>query len=181
MLENEAELVERAKTDDQAFTILYDFYFPKIYGYIYKRVGNFDLAEDLVSATFLKVFTYLGRYNNRGYSFSAWVYRIATNNLIDHYRKAGRKKIVPLEQAEHIQDEHVDSPDTAVVRLQDRELVQRALEDVPEKYQKVLHLKFFADQSNEEIAEALEISENNVRVITFRALKSFQASYKKYG
>jgi len=180
MLENEAELVERAKTDDQAFTILYDFYFPKIYGYIYKRVGNFDLAEDLVSATFLKVFTNLGGYNQRGYSFGAWVYRIATNNLIDHYRKAGRKKIVPLDEVEDKHDDVSDSPDTLVQRSQDRELVQRAMENIPEKYQQVLHLKFFADQSNQEIAEALETSENNVRVMTFRALKSFQASYKKY-
>jgi len=98
MLEHEAELVERAKTDDRAFTILYDYYFPKIYGYIYKRVGNFDLAEDLVSSIFLKVFTNIGAYKEQGYSFSAWVYRIATNKLIDHYRKAGQKKVVSLDE-----------------------------------------------------------------------------------
>jgi len=54
------------------------------------------------------------------------------------------------------------------------------LEDVPSKYQHVLHLKFFADQSNAEIAEALGISDNNVRVTIFRALKSFQTAYEKY-
>ena len=179
MLENESELVERAKTDDQAFTILYDFYFPKIYGYIYKRVGDFDLAEDLVSSTFLKVFTNIGGYNERGYSFGAWVYRIATNKLIDHYRKAGRK-VVSLNEVADIKDERNDSPDTLVQHSQDEELVQRALGDVSEKYQHVLHLKFFADQSNVEIAETLNTTENNVRVMVFRALKSFQASYKKY-
>jgi len=92
MLENEAQIVEMAKKDDQAFEVLYDFYFPKIYGYIYKRVGSFDVAQDLVSITFIKVFNNLDGYQYKGYSFSAWIYRIATNNLIDYYRKANRKK-----------------------------------------------------------------------------------------
>ena len=86
-LENEAEIVERAKTDEAAFAILYDHYFPRIYAYIFKRAGNRETAEDILSMTFLRAFTNLKRYQSRGFLFGAWLYRIATNNLMDHYRK----------------------------------------------------------------------------------------------
>lgn len=180
MLADEAELVERAKVDDRAFEILYDFYFPKIYGYIFKRVGSFEVAQDLVSSTFLKVFTNLGKYENRGYAFGAWVYRIATNNLTDYYRKSGNNKNINFDSLEELKDEKGENPGETVQLSQERELIRRALGDLPKNYQEVLHLKFFAERDNSEIARILETSENNVRVLIFRALKKFKDAYQKY-
>lgn len=180
MLENEAEIVERAKKDDQAFTVLYNFYFPKIYGYIFKRVGSFDVAEDLVSTTFLKVFANLNNYQYKGYSFSAWIYRIATNNLIDYYRKSGKKKEINIDEIKELKDENSNFPEKLVQHSQDKKMVQEILKELPDRYQKVLYLKFFGDKDNTEIAETLEISENNARVLIFRALKSFKEAYKNY-
>jgi len=180
MLENEAEIVERAKKDDQAFEILYNFYFPKIYGYIFKRVGSFDIAEDLVSTIFLKVFTNLNKYKYKGYSFSVWIYRIATNNLIDYYRKSNQRKEVNIDDIKELEDESSNMPEELIQRSQDKKLVRQILRELPEKYQRVLYLKFFAENDNGKIAEILETSENNVRVLIFRSLKSFKEVYKKY-
>ena len=180
MLDNEREIVELAKHDDQAFEVLYDFYFPKIYGYILKRVGDFSIAEDLVSKTFLNVFTSLKKYQYKGYSFGAWIYRIATNNLIDHYRKSGRRKEVNIEDVKELKEETSDTLNELVQHDQERKLVQETLRLLPEKYQEVLDLKFFAGRTTNEIAEILGTNENNVRVLLFRALKLFKEEYKKY-
>jgi len=180
MLDNEREIVERAKQDDQAFEVLYDFYFPKIYGYILKRVGDSGTTEDLVSKTFLNVFTNLKKYQYKGYSFGAWIYRIATNNLIDYYRKSGKRKEINIEEVKELEDETSDTLDELAQHTQERKLVQGVLRLLPKKYQEVLDLKFFAERTTSEIAEILETNENNVRVILFRALKLFKEEYKKY-
>jgi len=179
ILENEKELVTRAKKDEQAFTILYDFYFPKIYRYIFTRIGNHDTTEDLVSQIFLKVFTNLNSYSYQGYSFGAWVYKIATNTLIDYYRRESRKKEVCLN---NIKDMPSGNP-LPLVEMEIKEKRRKVnviLRQLPYKYQEILYLRFFADKSNKEIAAALKISINNVRVITHRALKQFKENYDKF-
>jgi len=179
ILENEAELVEKAKNDDQAFSQLYDFYFPRVYGYIFKRVGNHEAAEDIVSVTFMKVFTHIKSYQSQGYTFGAWVYRIATNNLIDHYRKEGKRKEVNIDDVYHLHDEQ-KSPEERMQISYEYNLVQKVIANLSPKYQEILHLKFFAEMTTAEISQSLGITENNVRVILFRALKNFNKVYEKY-
>lgn len=180
MLENESEIVEQAKKDDQAFEILYNFYFPKIYRYIHKRVGSFEVAEDLVSNTFLKVFTNLDSYKDRGFSFGAWVYKIATNNLIDYYRKSKKIKKINIDNIKELKDETNKMPEEIMHSEQERELIRRVLKELPEKHQRIIYLKFFAEKGNDEIAEILETNTNNVRILIFRALRNFKEAYQRY-
>lgn len=172
--------MERAKTDDQAFALLYEFYFPKIYGYIFKRVGNRAVAEDIVSLTFMKVFANLKSFQHQGVGFGSWVYRIATNNLTDHYRRAGRRPEDNLDEHAQITDE---SPGAEILTQssQDQELVRQIIQVLPKRYQEALQLKYFAQLEYQEIAAALKTSENNARVLVFRALKYFQTIYEQYG
>lgn len=179
-LENEAEIVERAKTDDQAFALLYEFYFPKIYGYILKRVGNRTVAEDIVSLTFMKVFANLKSFKHQGVGFGPWVYRIATNNLTDHYRRSGRRPEDNLEEHTQISDE-TPGAEIMMQSSQDQELVREIIKIIPKRYQEALHLKYFAQLEYHEMAATLKISENNARVLVFRALKYFQNIYEQYG
>lgn len=177
-LEGEPELVERAKKDDQAFEILYNHYFPKIYGYIFKRVGNHAATEDIVSTTFLKVFVNLKKYRYQGHTFGAWVYRIATNNLTDYYRKQAKNKEVELSEAHYVADRE-PGPEERVGQSENRLHVELTLKKLSKRYREILHLKFFAELSTLEISEALGISENNTRVLLHRALKKFHGEYKK--
>lgn len=179
LIENEAELVEQAKTDDRAFEILYNHYFPRIYGYVIKRVGNKETAEDIVSTTFMKVFTNLKGYNQQGYTFGAWVYKIATNNLIDYYRKKGRTKEFGTDKLPDKPDER-ERPEDYAEKAQDKVVVEKVLSKLNKKYQKILHYKFFAELSHKEISVCMQISESNARVMTHRALKVFYKEYKNY-
>ena len=179
LIENEPELVEQAKTDDHAFEVLYNHYFPRIYGYVIKRVGNRETAEDLVSTTFMKVFINLKKYDHKGYTFGAWVYRIATNNLIDYYRKKGRTKEFGTDELPDRADER-DLPEDYAQKAQDRVVVEKVLAKLNKRYQKILYYKFFAEFSHREISVCMKISESNARVMTHRALKLFYKKYKKY-
>ncbi|HUT21861.1 MAG TPA: sigma-70 family RNA polymerase sigma factor [Candidatus Bipolaricaulota bacterium] len=179
-LENEADLVERAKTDDGAFGVLYGYYFPKIYGYIFKRVGNRETAEDLVSEIFMKVFCNLERYSARGFGFSTWLYRVATNHLTDFYRKAANRKIVDIDQVAEPADKMQGIEDKIQVD-QDRGKIQSIIAKLKPNYQKVLNLKYFAELSTFEIADIFKITENNARVLLHRAHKSFKNLYEKHG
>lgn len=176
----EQELVARAKEDDHAFEELYNFYLPRIYGYIYKRVGNQADAEEVTSRTFLKMVSHLRDFDERktgktGY-FKSWLYCIATNTVIDYYRT--RKPVEDLEDHESHPDP-TDSPVKQAEQEEHRLAVQETISRLPEKYQQILHLKFFADLSNQEIALSLGITENHAGVMLHRALKEFQKVHPK--
>ena len=179
-LENEAEIVENAKTDDKSFEILYNFYFSQIYGYLYKRTGSHETTEDLVSTTFMKIFCNLKNYHSKGATFRAWMYKIATNNLIDYYRKTGKRKEVDIENIKEPSSQGSMEPEKYAESEENRVLVQEVLKDMPERYQNILYLKFFGELSNIEIAQTIGISANNAGVIIHRALNNFQKTYKKY-
>jgi len=169
-LKNEEELVRMAKTDDNAFQTLYNYYFPEILGYIYKRVGSKEVTEDLVSVIFIKVFTNLNKYKSN--SFRAWLYRIATNSLIDYYRKNSRVSEINIEDVNEPQS-IASTPIEDVQKKQDMEMIKDILNSLPQRYKEILHLKFFSELNIEEISKVMDISVGNVSAITNRALKKF--------
>lgn len=177
-MENEADLVLRAKDDDRAFEVLYNYYYGKLYGYIFKRTGRREVAEDIISDVFMKAFTNMGKYEHRGYSFGAWLYRIATNHLIDHYRKQGRASIQQIDDFENVLAAGENSFDIVNGQL-NKELIEKVIKKLPERYQKIINLKYFAQLGNNEIAESMRVSANNVGVLHYRAIKSFQKYYQK--
>lgn len=179
-LDNENMLVERAKTDDNAFAVLYDFYFPKIYGFVLKRVGGKEVAEDIVSVVFMKAFTSLNSFNpQREGSFSAWLYRIASHKLIDHYRYNSRRPTVAFENINEPGDES-QNQQVDFLRQEERKLVERALARLADKDREILTLKFYSELGHGEIADILKTNANNVGVMVYRALKKFKAICQKY-
>src|SRR6266403_1933487 len=89
----EQALVERAKTDPRAFGDLYDHYYPKISGYILHRVGDVAAAQDVTSGVFFKAMNNLPKFQWRGVPFSAWLYRIAANEINSYFRGSTRKPL----------------------------------------------------------------------------------------
>ena len=90
-LNEKKELIERAKRDPEAFGKIYDENYPKIFGYILKRVANLDIAQDITSETFLKALRNLWKFHWQNISISAWLYRIANNEIANYFRK--RKQV----------------------------------------------------------------------------------------
>ncbi len=179
LLSEEAELVERAKTDEAAFEMLYHNYFDRIYGFTYKRVGNVEETQDIVSTTFMKAFSSLTSYQNQNCPFKAWLYRIATNCIIDFFRKNGRSHVITVEELPEVVDITQNHLET-VIKNDEARQVRIVLAELAPKYQQVLQLKFFGELSNGEIAEVLGVSANNAGVIIYRALESFQKKYQSY-
>jgi len=178
--EREKLLIYKAKQNIEAFEELYDYYLPKIFGYILNRVGHRQEAEDLTSQTFAKVLASLGRYEDRGISFSAWVYRIATNVIIDNSRKKKEYAMDPEIIREHVAGTKIVSPDEQVCLLETGEELRHCLDQLKDDYQEVLSLKFFEELDNHEIAEILGCKPSAVAVKVHRALKALRNEVENF-
>lgn len=172
MSENKAPdlkpLVKRAQSGDTAaFGEIYDVLVTPLYRYVYYRVNSVDLAEDLVEETFLKVWENLSKYKEGASPFSSWVYRIAHNLVVDHYRKQGPTEEVDENTADEAR--HSDPKGETHLKLTQIRLHQ-LIKKLPEDGQQVIILKFINNLSNEEISAATGKSEGSIRVIQSRAL-----------
>jgi len=168
---SDEELVNRMREgDNQAFELLYERYFQKMYAFVLRRVGNQAVAEDVVSSIFLKAFAHRRSFVWKA-SFSAWIYRIATNTVTDYYRTS--RPSVELEEI-HGEEQGLHSIANPEVEadhaLLAREL-ERLLEQLNERERLAITIKFYGEGTQEEIAKALGCTPSNAGVILHRALK----------
>jgi RNA polymerase sigma-70 factor (ECF subfamily) len=168
----EENLVKQAKEDFSAFEELYDFYMPKIYGYILRRVSNKEEAEDLVSLTFEKALAGIEKFEiQKTIRFSSWLYRIATNNIADYFRKTLKEKKVDFEEVSFaLKDETQEDPESFAKKDQ----IRKAIMKLPAKYRQIITLKFYEGLDNQEMAETLGINKGNLAVKLYRSLKSLK-------
>ena len=168
-LPNERDLVEQAKAGDgEAFGQLYDAFVERVYRFIFFRVTDVPTAEDLTSQVFLKAWENLHRYKPTG-PFLAWLYAIARNTVIDHYRT--HKQTVSLDEAGPIavQDDKLDEP----LELQfEMKNLQEAMENLTDEQQQVLILKFIAWFDTGHNARRMGKSVCAVRALQMRALQA---------
>jgi len=163
--------------DKEAFAQLYDHFFDPIYRYVYFRTAPSEV-DDLVEIIFIKAWMNMEKYEKRDVNFSAWLFKIAHNAVIDHHRSHR-----PLfEVKEEIEDE---SEKAAPKELTEKNMLSKtirdAVEQLKEPYRQVVTLKFLVGLSNTEIAEVLNEREGNIRVIQFRALKELKSILNQKG
>lgn len=173
------ELAVQAKTDEAAFSKLYEMYLPKIFGYITRRIADRDEAEDLTSNIFLRVLENIKSFDPNRSSFKTWIYTIATRMMIDYFRIHGKRKHEMLEAAESVSDP-AKNPHEEAHTNQEKLRVHNVIDQLPERHQKVIMLKFFSDLSLNEIAETLSVTPNNAGVMVHRALEAFELAYQHY-
>ncbi len=170
--QTDEELANAMRTgDDHAFEQLYDRYFGKIYAFLVRRVSDAHIAEDLTADVFMKAFVHRKRFVWTT-SFSAWIYRIATNRLIDHYRT--KPPTTTFDPAVHDQPSNLPPATVTIDQTLLREQMEQVLSHLLPREQMVIGMKYFAELSPAEIAEALHLTANNVGVILHRALKKCQ-------
>lgn len=156
------------KRKNKTFLKYYNTYFEKIYRYIFFRVGkDRALAEDLTSEVMLKAYEKFDTFDP-GKSFSVWIYRIAHNHLVDHYKKVKIAQ-VPLDEIENILKTD-DYMNLKIDTKMDLQKVKTAIEKLPEAQREIVLMHFMHDLSVKEIAEVQTQSENNIRVILSRAV-----------
>jgi RNA polymerase sigma-70 factor (ECF subfamily) len=171
---DEAQLIERAKTDPEAFGQLYELYVEKIYNYIYYRLGNHHDAEDLTAKVFYRALNHIAHYNNKGAPFAAWLYRIAHNLVVNWRRDQSRRQTVGLEDVDLAASDRQDSPQHAAEQADERELLLAAMQRLPRERQELLVMKFVERMSNAEIGQVLGRSEGAIKSLYHRTLVSLK-------
>jgi RNA polymerase sigma-70 factor (ECF subfamily) len=166
--ESEAHIIARAKAGDaDAIGQLYERYAPQVHRYIASRLGDPVLAEDVCSDVFVKMLEGLDRYEDRGWPFSAWLYRIAYARTMDMLRQARRRPSVPLDESA---PQALEPPDEAVIsRIAYHEL-QSVMRILTRDQRLVLRLRFDEDRSLAEIAESLGRTVGSVKALQHRGL-----------
>ncbi len=168
-LPDEKHLVEQAKSGDaEAFGQLYDACIDRVYRFIFFRVSDEPTAEDLTSQVFLKAWQNLGRYQPKG-PFLAWLYAIARNTVIDHYRT--HKQTVSLDEAAPIAAKDDKLDDLIELKFEVNSL-QESLQYLTEEQQEVITLKFIAEYDTDQIARKMGKSEGAIRALQMRALQA---------
>jgi RNA polymerase sigma-70 factor (ECF subfamily) len=168
----EWELVQRAQTlDEAALASLYSAYYPRVYNYAFLQLGDIQAAEDLASEVMLKLLESIKKYRFRGTPFSAWVFRIARNRLIDLHRRRKRRGEVNL--TEPLASMQI-GPQTMAERALERGQLQLALKYLTDEQRQVIVLKFIEGFDNASIAHMLGRSEGAIKSLQHRALNSLR-------
>ncbi len=166
-------LVERVRQGDKdAFTVIFDEYYPKIFRYVYFKVPQVETCEDLSNEVFLKFWQAAYHDKKKVRDLQAFLYRIAHNTVIDFYRT--RKAEVSLNQAIHATDEQSEKILQMINIDQDMQKVIAALRELPDDQAEIVSLKYIEELSVKEIAQVTGKKENNIRVILHRAIKILQ-------
>lgn len=176
-----AALVKKSQQGDSAaFGEIYDTFVDAIYRYVFYRVKN-DEVEDLVEIVFLKAWENINKYKKGKYPFSAWLFRIAHNLVIDYYRTSDKTTSLDEQLEETLvsyKREH--QPLKRAEQQLNNDLLFAALNQLKKPYHDFIVLKFVNGFSNEEIAKILEKRESSLRVMQFRALKELKKMLEHY-
>ena len=169
----DTELVDLAKSSQEAFGVLYERYVTRIYNYIYYRTGNHHDAEDLTAMVFYRALGNIQNYTERGIPFQAWLYRIAHNLVANWHRDRGRRKIIPLE--EYVgPGAQTDAPDQQAESHEERALLMETIRHLPPERQQLLILKFIEKMPNAEIGEVMGRTEGAVKSLYHRTLSALR-------
>jgi RNA polymerase sigma-70 factor (ECF subfamily) len=177
--QNRAELAQKSKEnnliaqakrgEEAAFGQLYDLYFQKIYKFVYFRVNHKETAEDIAEEVFIKAWTSI--LHVKAESFGGWLYQIAKNKVIDHYRQ--KKLLIDLSEVEAILESEENVVDT-VNTVMEQKVLMRLLKKLTPEQQIVIKLKFLEGLENDEISELISRSEGSIRVTQHRAVQKLQ-------
>ena len=167
---SDIDLVKQTKRGStSAFHTLYVRYLDPIYRYFFFQTKDKFLAEDLAQEVFIRIWKSIASYKKERGNFTSWMYRIAHNLLVDHYRGKRTLSLKEGLEASYSEDwfEKLDRDE----KIQN---IKKALEGLTQDYQEVVILRFFEDLTVEEVALIVDKSEENVRVIQHRAIRKLK-------
>ncbi len=181
-LDKEQELILKAQRGEpRAFGELYECYAPAIFRYLFAHLDSRMDAEDLTGEVFLKAWQSLTRYNERGVPFLAFLFRIARNILVDHYRRSSRQESKAPDDMDRYRKEGIAEPIEVVGSQMEHQRIMRIMENLRADYRSVLTLRFISELSPEETAQAMERSVGAIRVLQHRALAALRQEIEKAG
>lgn len=168
--DDEAYIVEAARSDPEAFGALYDRYYLRVYRYIYHRVGHPADAEDITALVFMKALESLHGYQPRHAGFAPWLFRITRNAVVDHYRR--RRPQATLEVLDREAGD--DDPVADVLNGERREEIHSLVGYLSDEQREVVLMRYSADLSFTEIASILNKNEPAIRMLLHRGLRKLK-------
>jgi len=183
----EQQLIERAKTDGDAYGELYDLHYAKIFNYILRRTGDVATAEDVTTEVFIKALERISSFTWQGLPFSAWLYRIASNEIANYFRGKHTKDLSLDAMMEEqgfepagdvdIEASLVEAQDE-IERYQQFIAVQKRLLLLPAKYQEALSLRYFEKKSIAEIGQIMGKRPGTIKSLLSRGTKKLREGLK---
>jgi RNA polymerase sigma factor (sigma-70 family) len=167
-----------ARSTAEVFTDLYREFLPKVYRYVSYRISDTHMAEDLTSLIFEKALTKFRSYSSEKAAFSTWIFSIARNTVIDHFRASGKTQVV---QIENISMTHSDgpSPEEEMIRSEEYKMLQSCISQLGQQEQEIISLKFGAEMTNRQIARMTGLSESNVGIIIYRTVRKLRDNFNR--
>jgi len=178
-LSEEKKIVEEAKKNPEVFGELYDEFYKPIFNYILRRTSDIEETQDLTSQTFFKALKGLGEFRWQNISFSAWLYRIATNEVNSFYRKKGSIIRVSIDKIPEIPSQETADKDIEIAEkeLKNREefrRLHRNIQKLAPIYQTVITLRFFEKKKISEICQVVGKPEGTIKSQIHRALEKLR-------
>ncbi len=176
-LQDEQLIIEAAKLNPEHFGPIYDKYYKQIFGYVYQRMDCKDTAFDVTAQVFLKALTNLNRYEFKGVPFASWLFRIAHSEVMQLFRDQKNKRAINADVGdlkniyEEVQEPFFEEYIPAL---------QKMIKDLPEEDLQMIEMRFFEQRPFKEIAELLDITENNAKVRMYRILERLKKTITNY-
>ncbi len=169
---SEEELIHAAQANRKAFLHIYDKHFKQIYNYVYYRTFNISVTEEITSQTFLKALENIKNFEYRKVPIIVWLYRIASNNLVDFYRNKDQQTVELTEDFPAVDSEA--SPEEVVVKKTEKEQLISQLKTIPSSQQQAIVLRYLQGLSYKDIAQILDKTEGSIKQLLYRGLQNLR-------
>jgi RNA polymerase sigma-70 factor (ECF subfamily) len=166
---DERILIEEAKKDRRRFGELYESHFERVYAFIARRVQDRASTQDLTAEVFRKALEGFDKFEWRGAPFAAWLLRIASNAIADHWRKSRRE--APSSELEEMSAARIPG---AIDTVENRAALYRLVRELPEDQRRVIEMRFAEEKGIREIAEEIGRTEGAVKQLQYRAIQSLR-------
>ena len=163
----------------EIFSHLYDEFMPKVFAYIHYRVNDQQTTEDLTSIVFEKALANFTKYSSDRAAFSTWIFTIARNSVIDHFRTNAKRRHIDLDDGTYDAPSTDPSPEEQMERQSERYCLLKCLSKLGDPDREIVRLKFGAEMTNRQISKMLNLTESNVGVRLFRAMKKLREDFEE--
>lgn len=167
----ELAYIQKAKEDKKQFGFLYEKYYHQLFVFIFKKIQNEELSGDICSKTFMKAMMNIDQYEDRGFPFSSWLYRIASNEVNLFFRKQKKEITLQINENQVTEIAQEIELDNHEEKLQ---LILTKLQDLPLEKSQLIEMRFFEKRSFKEIGSIFDISEASAKMRVYRVIETLK-------
>ncbi len=167
------EIDVESLSKEENFAHIFEIYYKRVYNYIYYRINDRNITEDLTSEVFKRVLIKMETYSEKKAPFEVWLFTIARNMVNDHFRSVKKQKIFSLDTIMELISRE-KNPEDIIVTSETNTQLLKAVNTLDKRERNIVGLKFGGNLKNKEIAQVMNITESNVGVILYRSMRKLK-------